>query len=102
MTRRRSLRLVPLVVAAAASLFVFKAFGLFLAGKTPLSAQAAFAQGSENPPHPPPSRGKSDRQKSWMQELFDPEYTGAVKGPDEKSAEPPPGVKPAPPEAAPA
>jgi flagellar motility protein MotE (MotC chaperone) len=102
MTRRRSLRLVPLVVAAAASLFVFKAFELFLAGKSSLSAQPAFAQGSEKPAQPAPSRGKSDRQKSWMQELFDPEYTGTVAGPEEKTAEPPPGAKPAPPGAAPA
>jgi len=103
MTRRRSLRLVPVVVVAAASLFVFKAFELFLAGKNSLSTQPAFAQGSEKPAQPAPSRGKSDRQKSWMQELFDPEYTGTVTGADDKSAEPPaPGAKPAPPEASPA
>jgi flagellar motility protein MotE (MotC chaperone) len=100
MTRRRSLRLVPLVVTAAAGLFVFKAFELFLAGKNSFSPQPAFAQGSEKPPQLAPSRGKSDRQKSWMQELFDPEYTGAVTGSDEKRAEPPPpAAKPAPPEA---
>jgi flagellar motility protein MotE (MotC chaperone) len=103
MNGRRSLRLVPLVVAAAASLFVLKAFGLFLAGTQSLSAQPAFAQGSEKPGERAPSRGKADRQKSWMQELFDPEYTGAVTGPDEKSAATPtPSPKPAPAGAAPA
>jgi flagellar motility protein MotE (MotC chaperone) len=100
----RSPRLVPLVVAAAASLFVLKAFGLFLAGKHSLSAQPAFAQGSERSAQSTPSRGKADRQKSWMQEVFEyPEYTGAVAGPDEKSAATPvPGAKPASAEAAPA
>jgi len=103
MSQKRSLRLVPLVVAAAASLFVLKAFGLFLAGTHSLSAQPAFAQGSEKPGERAPSRGKADRQKSWMQELFDPEYTGAVAGPDEKSAAAAtPGAKPTPAEAAPA
>jgi flagellar motility protein MotE (MotC chaperone) len=98
--RGRSFRLVPLVVAAAASLLVLKAFGLFLAGKHSFgSSQPAFAQGSEKPAaEPAPTRGKADRQKSWMQEVFEyPEYTGAVAGPDEKSAAPPaPGAKPAP------
>jgi flagellar motility protein MotE (MotC chaperone) len=98
--KRRSLRLVPLVVTATASLFVLKAFELFLAGKHSFSTQPAFAQGLDKPAEPAPSRGKADRQKSWMQELFDPEYTGAVAGPNEKSA-PPPGAKPAPAEAAP-
>jgi flagellar motility protein MotE (MotC chaperone) len=98
--RGRSFRLVPLVVAAAASLFVLKAFGLILAGKHSFaSSQPAFAQGSEKPAaEPTPTRGKADRQKSWMQEVFEyPEYTGAVAGPDEKSAAPPAlNPKPAP------
>jgi flagellar motility protein MotE (MotC chaperone) len=96
MRRGRSFRLVPLVVVAAASLFVLKAFELFLAGKHSFgSLQLAFAQGSEKPA---PARGKADRQKSWMQEVFEyPEYTGAVTGPDEKNgAAPAPSPKPAP------
>ena len=98
MSRGRSVRLVPLVVAAAASLFVLKAFELFLAGEHSFGgAQTAFAQGSEKPAEPASSRGKADRQKSWMQQLFDPEYTGAVAGPDEKSAAAAaPSPKPAP------
>ncbi|HEV2958068.1 MAG TPA: flagellar protein FlbB [Xanthobacteraceae bacterium] len=108
--RGKRLRLVPLVVAAAASLFVLKAFGLFIAEKDSLTgAQPAFAQNAEKPAEPA-SSGKADRQgsnpdrgsvpaegsprKSWMQEVFEyPEYTGAVA--DEKSgAAAAPGAKP--------
>jgi flagellar motility protein MotE (MotC chaperone) len=99
----RSLRLVPLVVAAAASLFVLKAFALITAGQHSLSAQPAYAQ---EKPAAEPSRGKGDREgrssgrttapaqgplpaarKSWMQEVFDyPEYTGGVAAaPGEKN-----------------
>jgi flagellar motility protein MotE (MotC chaperone) len=117
----RSLRLVPLVVAAAASLFVFKTIGLITAGKYSLGgARSAYAQTAGAVEGP--ARGKGDRQglaadrptdalvpaarKSWMQEVFDyPEYTGAVeikpaaKGapaapPDAKAA--PAQTKPAP------
>jgi flagellar motility protein MotE (MotC chaperone) len=111
--RGRRLRLVPLVVAAAAGLFALKAFGLIIAGKH--SLQPAFAQGLERPPEPAPSR-KADRQggipergrvaaegspaprKSWMQEVFDyPEYTGSVAAADEKGgAAAAPGAKPVP------
>ena len=107
--RRRSLRLVPLVVAAATSLFVIKAFGLITAGKLSLgSTRPAFAQGSEHrAAEASPSRGKGDREssageglaaaprRSWMQEVFDyPEYTGAVAAPGEKSGPAPaPGAK---------
>ena len=101
---RRRLRLVPLVVAAAVSLFALKAFELIIAGKHSLGgAQLAFAQGIEKPVEPAPSR-KADRQgttpersgvapatgspaprQSWMQEVFRyPEYTGAVGATDEK------------------
>lgn len=113
--KRRSLRLVPLVVAAATSLFVIKAFGLITAEKLSLgSTQAAYAQTSPAA-GPSPSHGKGDRQgnaaeysggisaegssatprKSWMQEVFDnPEYTGAVAAPGEKSGPAPvPGAK---------
>jgi flagellar motility protein MotE (MotC chaperone) len=99
MSRGRSLRLVPLVVMAAASLFVLKAFALFLAGTDSFgSGQPAFAQGSEKPAEPTGSRGKGDREKSWMQEVFDyPQYTGAVPAPDEKTSPPPAvGAKPVP------
>jgi flagellar motility protein MotE (MotC chaperone) len=107
----RSLRLVPLVVAAAASLFVFKTLGLITAGKYSLgSAQPAYAQAPSA--LEAPSRGKGDRQglgadrpadapatatrKSWMQEVFDyPEYTGTVETkPADKGAPAP--AKPAP------
>jgi flagellar motility protein MotE (MotC chaperone) len=107
--KRRSLRLVPLVVAAATSLFVIKAFGLITAGKLSLgSTRPAYAQGSEHrATEVLPSRGKGDREssaaegsaaaskKSWMQEVFDyPEYTGAVAAPGEKSGPAPaPGAK---------
>jgi flagellar motility protein MotE (MotC chaperone) len=96
----RRLRLVPLVVAAAASLFGLKAFELITAGKLSLtSTQPAYAQSSTTT-EPSPSRGKGDRQgsavapaapppaarKSWMQEVFDyPEYTGGVAVPPDKS-----------------
>jgi flagellar motility protein MotE (MotC chaperone) len=112
--KRRNLRLVPLVVAAATSLFVIKAFELITAGKLSLgSTRPAHAQTSPaaelSRPH-----GKGDRQdneadrsagtadnssaaprKSWMQEVFDyPEYTGAVGAPGEKSGQPSaPGAK---------
>jgi flagellar motility protein MotE (MotC chaperone) len=109
--RRRSLRLVPLVVAAAASLFVLKAFGLIVAGRDSFgSAQPAYAQSSDKTAaEPSASRGKADRQggpadrsglpaegalpaprKSWMQEVFDyPEYTGGVAAnPGEKGGAP--------------
>jgi flagellar motility protein MotE (MotC chaperone) len=90
----RNLRLVPLVVAAAASLFVFKTIGLITDGKYSLGGtRPAYAQAPSAVEAPPP-RGKGDRQgvaadrpidapatrKSWMQEVFDyPEYTGAVE-----------------------
>jgi flagellar motility protein MotE (MotC chaperone) len=115
--RGSRLRLVPLVVAAAAGLFALKAFGLILAGKHSLGgAQPAFAQGPEKPAEPAPSR-KADRQgitpertgavpaegspglrKSWMQEVFEyPEYTGGIAAPDEKGgAAAAPGTKPVP------
>lgn len=97
MSRGRSFRLVPFVVAAVTSLFVVKALGLILAGRDSFgSAQPAFAQGPEKPAEPTGSRGKGDRRKSWVQEVFEsPEYTGAVAAPDEKSAPAPgPGAKP--------
>jgi flagellar motility protein MotE (MotC chaperone) len=104
--KRRRLRLVPLVVAAAASLFGLKAFELITAGKLSLgSTRPAYAQSSPAT-EPSPSHGKGDRQggnadrsggravdgsppaprKSWMQEVFDyPEYTGGVAAPAEKN-----------------
>jgi flagellar motility protein MotE (MotC chaperone) len=100
----RSLRLVPVVVAAAASLFVFKTIGLIATGNYSLgSMRPAFAQTADGAITPSP-RGKGDRQglapdrptdatvpaarKSWMQEVFDyPEYTGTVEAkPADKSA----------------
>jgi flagellar motility protein MotE (MotC chaperone) len=110
----RSLRLVPLVVAAAASLFVFKTIGLVTAGNYSLGgAQPAHAQ-TLDANAVAPLRGKGDRQgvvadrpadapapaprKSWMQEVFDyPEYTGSVEAkPADKPAAPPgpPAAKP--------
>jgi flagellar motility protein MotE (MotC chaperone) len=78
----RSLRLVPLVVAAATSLLVLKAFGLIALGKHSFgSAQPAYAQTADGPAAEPSRRGKADREerKSWVQEVFGyPEYTGAV------------------------
>ena len=115
--KRRSLRLVPLVVLAAASLFVLKAFGLITAGKHSLAgAQPAYAQTSDKPmTEASPSRGKGDRagsaaersgrspldgsppapRKSWMQEVFEyPDYTGSVAAPaDKNGAAPAPGAK---------
>jgi flagellar motility protein MotE (MotC chaperone) len=104
----RSLRLVPLVVAAAASLFVFKTIGLITDGKYSLGGtRPAYAQAPSAVEAPPP-RGKGDRQgvaadrpidapatrKSWMQEVFDyPEYTGAV---ETKPADKPAAPSPAP------
>jgi flagellar motility protein MotE (MotC chaperone) len=100
----RSLRLVPVVVAAAASLLVFKTIGLITTGNYSLGGtRPAFAQTADGAIASPP-RGKGDRQglapdrptdatvpatrKSWMQEVFDyPEYTGAVEAkPADKSA----------------
>jgi flagellar motility protein MotE (MotC chaperone) len=99
---RRSLRLVPLVVAAAASLFVLKAVGLITAEEHSFSGtQSAYAQSSDAPGAEPSRRGKADReagpldragapsagsaiapQKGWMQEVFGaPEYTGTVPTP---------------------
>jgi flagellar motility protein MotE (MotC chaperone) len=90
MSEGRRLRLVPLVVAAAASLFVLKAFDLITAGKHSFSTHSAYAQ---EKPAAEPSRGKGDREgsmaaprKSWMQEVFEyPEYTGGVAAAGEKS-----------------
>jgi flagellar motility protein MotE (MotC chaperone) len=104
----RRLRLVPLVVAAAASLLVLKTIGLLTAGKYSLGGtQPALAQTLDT--GAAPARGKGDRQKSWMQEVFDyPEYTGTVEAkPADKSAPPaasdakaaPGQAKPAPAEA---
>ena len=113
--KRRSFRLVPLVVAAATSLFVLKTFELITAGKLSLAGtQSAYAQ-SLPAAQPPQSHGKGDRQgnaadpgggiaaggssaaarKSWMQEVFDyPEYTGAVAAPGDKNGPAPaPGAK---------
>jgi|GEM_PF-183870 len=108
--RRRSPRLVPLVVVAAAILFALKAFGLIIAGEHSFgSTQSAYAQTSDGPAAEPPRRGKADReagpadrgpashdasppaaQKGWMQEVFGyPEYTGSVAAPPaEKSGAP--------------
>jgi flagellar motility protein MotE (MotC chaperone) len=106
--RGRRLRLVPLVVLAAASLFVLKALGLIIAEKHLLAgAQPAYAQTSDRSmSEASPSRGKADREgsaadrgagapadgtppltrKSWMQQVFDtPEYTGSVAAPAEKN-----------------
>jgi flagellar motility protein MotE (MotC chaperone) len=94
----RSFRLVPFVVAAAVSLFVVKALELILAGKESFgSGQLAFAQGSGKPAEPTGSHGKGDRQKSWVQDVFEaPEHTGSVAAPDEKSTPgSAPGTKPA-------
>jgi flagellar motility protein MotE (MotC chaperone) len=111
----RRLRLVPVVVAAAACLFGLKAFELITAGKLSLSStRPAYAQASSETA-PSPSHGKGDRQgstaersggmamdgspppprKSWMQEVFDyPEYTGSVAAPAEKNgAAAAPGTK---------
>ncbi len=107
--RRRSLRLVPLVVVAAASLFVLKALVLLAAGEHSFAGtQSAHAQ-SADAPAAERSRRKADREpgsgerggasseglppaapNGWMQEVFgSPEYTGSVAAPPgEKSGAP--------------
>src|SRR5262249_56094467 len=103
---RRSLRLVPLVLAATASLFVLKAVGLITEGKHSFAGtQFAYAQGSDAPTAGP-SRHKADReagpldrggaptagsapapQKGGTQEVFgSPEYTGTVPAPPRAKA----------------
>src|SRR5262249_9969183 len=116
---RRSLRLVPLVVAAAASLFVLKAVGLIAVGEHSFaSLQAAYAQSSDVPAAEPSRHGKADReggpfdrtgassagpapvpQKGWTQEVFgSPEYTGTVPAPPGEKGNAPAaaGAKPEP------
>jgi flagellar motility protein MotE (MotC chaperone) len=116
----RSLRLVPLVVAAAAGLFALKTIGLITAGNYSLgSTRPALAQTPDNVVEP--AHGKGDRRsvganstaerpagapaaprRSWMQEMFDyPEYTGSVAVKPEDKAVParpaaPPDAKAAP------
>jgi flagellar motility protein MotE (MotC chaperone) len=114
------LRLVPLVVVAAASLLALKAVGLITNGNFSLGgAVPALAQDRDALPPVPTSKGdrgnfaagRADKpgnapaKRSWMQEMFDyPEHTGAVETkPEDKNgaaaarpATPPPDAKPAP------
>jgi len=115
---RRSLRLVPLVVAATASLFVLKAVGLITEGKHSFAGtQSAYAQSSDVPtaeqsrrkadreagpldrPGAPTAGSASAQQKGWTQEVFgSPEYTGTVPAPPGEKATAPAasGAKPEP------
>jgi len=108
---RRSLRLMPLVVVAAAALFALKAVGLFSAGNYlltgPRPAQAedreTAGKGDRRTVAPDGSPAAASARRSWMQEMFDfPEYTGTVAGkPEEKAAAPARPEPPADPKAAP-
>lgn len=107
--RRRSLRLVPLVVVAAASLFVLKALVLLAAGEHSFAGTRSAHAQSADAPAAERSRRKADREvgsgerggassegpppaapNGWMQEVFgSPEYTGSVAAPPgEKSGAP--------------
>jgi flagellar motility protein MotE (MotC chaperone) len=95
----RDFRLVPLVVAAAASLLALKTFGLvFDGGYTLGQPRAALAQAADDAaavepqsdgpraikgdPPPRAAAAEPERQKSWAQQVFGyPEYTGSMSKP---------------------
>lgn len=103
----RQLRLIPLVMLAAASLLVLKVMGLaFEGGYTLGSPRAAKAQGApvtrlvdpdlNGPAGAPPAPGAPERTRSWAQDMFNfPDHTGSVDPPkpgEAKPAEPKPGA----------
>jgi flagellar motility protein MotE (MotC chaperone) len=97
----RHLRLVPLAIAAAASLFVLKTIGLVTSGKYSLDGQrqARAATAPAPIPAPLPAAGKADRGGfaaagaadlppwlSWARDAFDPDVTGSVAAQPTKDA----------------
>jgi flagellar motility protein MotE (MotC chaperone) len=87
------IRLVPIVLAATASLLALKAVGHMLGGGVLGRPQVALAQVADPAPQPPAAPSpRAAPQRSWAQEMFGyPEITGSIG-----AAKPPPAAAPEP------
>ena len=88
----RELRLIPVVVLAAAALFLLKVSAIVVeGGYTLIASRAALAQGlgegqtAKEVELPPPAAlddaaaaPRGDRARSWVRDIYAPEYTGSV------------------------
>jgi flagellar motility protein MotE (MotC chaperone) len=88
----RDLRLIPVVVLAAAALFLLKVSAIVVeGGYTLIASRAALAQGlgegqaAKDFELPPPAAlddaavvPRGDRARSWVRDIYAPEYTGSV------------------------
>jgi flagellar motility protein MotE (MotC chaperone) len=107
----RDLRLIPVVALAAAALFMLKVSAIVIeGGYTLMASRAALAQGLgegqnakefELPPPAAPDDAtaapRGDRARSWVRDIYAPEYTGSVAAKPDAAPAPNGG---APPEAA--
>jgi flagellar motility protein MotE (MotC chaperone) len=88
----RELRLIPVVALAAAALFLLKVTAIVVeGGYTLIASRAALAQGfgegqnAKGVDLPPPAAlddaavaPRGDRARSWVHDIYAPEYTGSV------------------------
>ena len=88
----RDLRLIPVVVLAAAALFLLKVSAIVVeGGYTLIASRAALAQGfgegqtAKDIELPPPAalddaapEPRGDRARSWVRDIYAPEYSGSV------------------------
>ncbi len=88
----RDLRLIPVVALAAAALFLLKVSAIVVeGGYTLIASRAALAQGfgegqnAKDFELPPPAAlddaavaPRGDRARSWVRDIYAPEYTGSV------------------------
>jgi flagellar motility protein MotE (MotC chaperone) len=103
----RHLRLIPVVALAAGALFLLKVSAIVVeGGYTLIASRTALAQGfgegqsAKNFELPPPAAlddtpaPRGDRARSWVRDIYAPEYTGSVAAkPDDAPA--PNGAAPA-------
>ena len=102
----RDLRLIPVVALAAAALFLLKVSAIVIeGGYTLIASRVALAQGlgpgAKDYEMPPPApledtapAPRDDRARSWVRDIYAPEYTGSVTPPKPEAA-PAPSVPPA-------
>jgi len=109
----RDLRLIPVVALAAAALFVLKVSAILVeGGYTLIASRVALAQGfgegqsAKDFELPPPAAledatpaPRGDRARSWVREIYAPEYTGSVAAKPEAAPVPNGAAAPEPPTA---
>jgi flagellar motility protein MotE (MotC chaperone) len=109
----RDLRLIPVVALAAAALFLLKVSAIVVeGGYTLMASRAALAQGfgegqiAKDFELPPPAAlddaapaPRGDRARSWVRDIYAPEYTGSIAAKPDAAPAPNGAAAPEPPAA---